>query len=244
MCSPCCRASSSAPVAARLGKFVLRAKVRLQDESAQWIIEGALASAAPDTEAHGAGPGGPRRDAARGRRRASCAARHAPARFLLIRARRRTRDARRTGAAWARGLAAGGHRRRRAAGLRGHLGAVCRADAQPRRARTPSPSTRAATPGRRSSPAPTTAVASSDACSASAPARRVQLRPGDAGTLADGRAFKVVEAVRGTRWRCRVSRSDRPRCRRRPPRPIAPGADAGGERAAAAVRAAAVARPF
>jgi hypothetical protein len=25
-----------------------------------------------------------------------------------------------------------------------------------------------------------------------------QLRPGDAGTLADGRAFKVVEAVRGT----------------------------------------------
>ena len=40
-----------ATVAARLGKFVLRAKVRLQDESAQWIIEGALASAAPGIEA-------------------------------------------------------------------------------------------------------------------------------------------------------------------------------------------------
>jgi len=40
-----------ATVAARLGKFVLRAKVRLQDESAQWLIEGALASAAPGTEA-------------------------------------------------------------------------------------------------------------------------------------------------------------------------------------------------
>ena len=53
MCSPCCRASCVAPVAARLGKFVLRAKVRLQDESAQWQSStgSRSASAAPDVEA-------------------------------------------------------------------------------------------------------------------------------------------------------------------------------------------------
>jgi tRNA-modifying protein YgfZ len=73
-----------APVAARLGKFVLRAKVRLQDDSAQWIIQGALASAAPDIEAQAHLPAA--RDAVQ---RAGdtlivrCS--HAPARFLLIR---------------------------------------------------------------------------------------------------------------------------------------------------------------
>jgi folate-binding protein YgfZ len=36
-----------APVASRLGKFILRAKVKLSDESAHWRIEGVLAADAP-----------------------------------------------------------------------------------------------------------------------------------------------------------------------------------------------------
>ncbi len=73
-----------APVATRLGKFVLRAKVRLQDESAQWVIEGALASAAPGLEAQAQVPAA--RDEMRragDTRIVRCS--HAPARFLLIR---------------------------------------------------------------------------------------------------------------------------------------------------------------
>ena len=41
-----------APVAQRLGRFILRAKVKLADESAQWTIRGVMQSAAAD--AHGA----------------------------------------------------------------------------------------------------------------------------------------------------------------------------------------------
>jgi folate-binding protein YgfZ len=54
-------------VASRLGKFILRAKVKLQDESAQWKIEGLLARASvgsdaePDSQLLPASPAGVRR---------------------------------------------------------------------------------------------------------------------------------------------------------------------------------------
>ncbi|HUL18841.1 MAG TPA: hypothetical protein VLV29_06185 [Steroidobacteraceae bacterium] len=73
-----------APVAARLGKFVLRAKVRLQDDSPQWIIEGALASGAAQIESQPQVPGA--RDEVRHAGDTlivRCS--QAPARFLLIR---------------------------------------------------------------------------------------------------------------------------------------------------------------
>ena len=74
-----------ATVAARLGKFVLRAKVRLQDESAQWIIEGALASAAPGMEAQASLVPAARDEVRRSGDTLIVRCSQVPARFLLIR---------------------------------------------------------------------------------------------------------------------------------------------------------------
>ena len=74
-----------ATVAARLGKFVLRAKVRLQDESAQWIIEGALASAAPGIEAQASLVPAARDEVRRSDDTLIVRCSQVPARFLLIR---------------------------------------------------------------------------------------------------------------------------------------------------------------
>jgi tRNA-modifying protein YgfZ len=74
-----------ATVAARLGKFVLRAKVRLQDESAQWIIEGALASATPGMEAQASLVPAARDEVRRSGDTLIVRCSQVPARFLLIR---------------------------------------------------------------------------------------------------------------------------------------------------------------
>lgn len=74
-----------APVAARLGRFVLRAKVRLQDESAQWSIEGALARAAPESEAQTHALPVARDEVRRAGEALIVRCSHAPARFLVIR---------------------------------------------------------------------------------------------------------------------------------------------------------------
>jgi tRNA-modifying protein YgfZ len=75
-----------ATVAARLGKFVLRAKARLQDESAQWIIEGALASTAPAMEAQASLVPAARDEVRRSGDTLIVRCSQVPARFLLIRA--------------------------------------------------------------------------------------------------------------------------------------------------------------
>jgi folate-binding protein YgfZ len=185
-----------APVAARLGKFVLRAKVRLQDESAQWVIEGALASAAPEIETQAQVPAA--RDEMRragDTRIVRCS--HAPARFLLIRP---------AGApATLEGLAP--------------LGLV---DWQLAAIAAGEPQVYAATSeqfvAQMLNLDVLDAIDFDKGCYTGQEViarahyrgrvkRRMQrfltraarqLRPGDAGTLADGRAFKVVEAVRGT----------------------------------------------
>ena len=186
-----------APVAARLGKFVLRAKVRLQDESAQWSHRGRARQRRAGHRGAGAGPRGARRGAAR-RRHAHRALLRCAGALPPDPARGRARDARRTGAARARGLAAGaaiaaGEPQVYAATSEEFVAQMLNLDVLD-------------------------AIAFDKGCYTGQEViarahyrgrvkRRMQrfltraareLRPGDAGTLADGRAFKVVEAVRGT----------------------------------------------
>ena len=74
-----------APVAQRLGKFILRTKVKLTDESAQWAIIGHIDSAASAAaeSALGALPDGVNRVARRGAALAVCIAQR-PSRWLLV----------------------------------------------------------------------------------------------------------------------------------------------------------------
>ncbi len=189
-----------APVATRLGKFVLRAKVRLQDESPQWSIEGALAGAAPDLEAQAHVPAA--RDAVR---RAGdtfivrCS--QAPARLLLIRPA--GAPATLAGAAalglvdWQLAAIAAGEPQVYAATSEEFVAQMLNLDLLD-------------------------AIAFDKGCYTGQEViarahyrgrvkRRMQrfltraaraLSPGDAGTLTDGRAFKVVEAARAADGRC------------------------------------------
>ena len=186
-----------APVAARLGKFVLRAKVRLQDESAQWIIEGALASAAPDIEAQAQVPAA--RDEMRhagDTRIVRCS--HAPARFLLIRPA--GAPATLEGLAplgledWQRRRIAAGEPQVYAATSEQFVAQMLNLDVLGRHRLRQGLLHRPG--GHRPRPLPRSHQATHAALPR--PARPRAARPGDAGTLADGRTFKVVEAVRGT----------------------------------------------
>jgi tRNA-modifying protein YgfZ len=71
-----------APVAQRLGKFVLRSKVKLADESAQWVISG-LIGRARAANAVDELPGGINEVARRGAALAVCIAQR-PARWLIV----------------------------------------------------------------------------------------------------------------------------------------------------------------
>ena len=182
-------------VAARLGKFVLRAKVRLQDESTQWLIEGALAGAAPQIEAQAHLPA--TRDAL-GRLGDTLIVRCSavPARFLLIRPAGAAATL--TGGAplelvdWQLAGIAAGEPQVYAATSEQFVAQMLNLDLLDGIAFDKGCYTgqeviaRAHYRGR---------VKRRMQRFVSRAAR--ELRPGDAGTLADGRAFKVVEAVRG-----------------------------------------------
>ena len=189
-----------APVAARLGKFVLRAKVHLQDESPQWSLEGALASAATDIEAQPHVPAA--RDAvARAGDTLIVRCSQAPARFLLIRPA--GAPATLEGLAplslvdWQLAAIAAGEPQVYAATSEQFVAQMLNLDLLDGIAFDKGCYTgqeviaRAHYRGR---------VKRRMQRFLSGAAR--ELRPGDAGTLADGRAFKVIEAARRADGNC------------------------------------------
>jgi folate-binding protein YgfZ len=184
-----------ATVATRLGKFVLRAKARLQDESALWIIEGALASAAQGIEAQASLVPAARDEVRRSGDTLIVRCSQVPARCLVIRPA--SAPATLEGLAplglvdWRLAAIAAGEPQVYAATSEEFVAQMLNLDLLD-------------------------AVAFDKGCYTGQEViarahyrgrvkRRMQrfrssdsrdLRPGDAGTLADGRAFKVVEAAR------------------------------------------------